>query len=270
TMQPNASYQLTSSAGVIYQLVDGEVDAVANDRTGSTSLSPGQSVGQASGRGLVLTNHADKVAHVLQGTVSTPHSKPSAETASEYELKVDVEIEVIADANTSLANEHVSINLSTDTLRLGEELSTQPSADITLVTVAKGGIQASRRSGTVRIQPSKDADPVAAPAGEPLTIGVGGQVFGLPGSSFSVESSNEPTTIVRLTVSPKAEKSETPEAPASTPQINEATPVASGVMPEESARRAGRRCNDSSDYPTGARLCRLLGIEEPPADVCLL
>ncbi|MGI8484433.1 MAG: hypothetical protein ACR2OU_09220 [Thermomicrobiales bacterium] len=234
-MQPNASYQLTTSAGVIYQLVDGEVEAVPNGRTGSATLLPGQSVGQASGRGLVLTNHSDKIAHVLQGTISTTSLKPSADTASDYELKVDVEIQVIANANTSLANPDVSINLSTDTLRLGEKWSTQPSADITLVTVTKGGMQASRRSGTVRIKPSKDADPVEAPVGEPLTIGVGGQVFGLPGSNCSVESSNEPARIARLAVSPKAALPATPGSTPTTPQSNEATPVASGVKPERPA-----------------------------------
>lgn len=265
-MQPNASYQLTTSAGVIYQLIDGEVEAVPNDRIGSASLSPSKSVGQASGRGLILTNHSDKVAHVVQGIASKTSLNPNEESASDYELKVEVEIQVIANANTSLANQHVSINFTTDTLALGEQWDTQQSPDVTLVTVAEGGVQATRANGSVRINPSKDADPVDAPAGEPFTIGVGGQVFGLPGSSFSVESRKEPTRIVRLTVSPNAEQSATPEA---TPQINEATTVASGAEPEESGGWALQRRDDRCNYST-AGVCRLPGIGELPADVCLL
>ena len=216
TMQPKGSYQLTTSAGVIYQLVDGEVEAVPNDRTGSTSLSPGQSAGQASGCGLVLTNLADKVAHVLQGIISTSGLIPSANSVADYELKVDVEIQVIANANASLANQNVSISLTTDTLAPEEQVSTQPSADSTLLTVAEDEVEASRKSGPVRIEPSRDADPVDASAGEPVTVGVGGRVFAQPGSSFSLQSSNEPARIVRLTVSPKKATSATPVATSGT------------------------------------------------------
>ena len=216
TMQPKASYQLTTSAGVIYQLVDGKVEAVPNDRTGSKSLLQGQSIGQASGRGLVLTNRSDKVAHVLQGIVSTTSLMPSSDSLSDYELKVDVEILMIANANTSLSNQDFILSLTTDTLEVEEQLSILPSKDSTLLTVAEGEVQASLKREPMEIKPSQKADPADASAGDSITIGVGGQAFAQPGSSFSLQSSNEPARIVRLTVSPKKATSATPVATSGT------------------------------------------------------
>jgi hypothetical protein len=210
TMQPKASYQLTTSAGVIYQLVDGKVEAVPNDRTGSKSLLQGQSIGQASGRGLVLTNRSDKVAHVLQGIVSTTSLMPSSDSLSDYELKVDVEILMIANANTSLSNQDFILSLTTDTLEVEEQLSILPSKDSTLLTVAEGEVQASLKREPMEIKPSQKADPADASAGDSITIGVGGQAFAQPGSSFSLQSSKEAAKLVRLNITPKAAMSTTP------------------------------------------------------------
>jgi hypothetical protein len=223
TMQPKASYQLTTSSGVIYQLVDGEVDAVANDRTGSKTLLPGQSIGQATGRGLVLTNSSDKVAHVLQGIVSTTSLMPNSDSPANYELKVDVEILKVANAKTSLGKQDFTLSLSTGSLEPEAQLSIQSPTDSILLAVAEGEVLANRQSGPLEFKPSQTADPVDASVGDSIAIGVGGQVFAQPGSGFSLKDSMEASKIVRLSIAPKTAASATPEAPVSTPQINEAT-----------------------------------------------